>query len=286
MGQRVSVVEYHAAIPLPLVGRNHVGFDLGAPRHLLIEGQVDQGCIGLGAFGDSQEGVLGHLSPPAGPLPFGQGGQRGGVTQHGGRLPERPHQVLPLGDVHPGLSPDRCVHLGQQRGGHVHVGHAPVIAGGGEAGQVGHHPTAHGHDGVTSGEAEPGESAAQALDRRQGLGSLPVGDGEDLPRQAGVHLDADVRLGHHRHPTRARDGRREGVGEQLASTVSDGDVVASLPQLHRDGDHGRPWRSPDSVAPGPSPAPDSTRSATASGERSSTSTVTAATESYKGLRTS
>ena len=39
-----------------------------------------------------------------------------------------------------------------------------MIAGGGEAGQVGHHPTAHGHDGVTSGEAEPGEPAAQALD--------------------------------------------------------------------------------------------------------------------------
>ena len=126
VGQRVAVVEDHAAAALALVVGDHRRLDADAARHLLLDRLVRRRRV-------AQEGVLGDLAPAAGPLPGRQGRERLGVAEHGVRLPEGADEVLALGQVHPGLAADGRVDLGEQRGGDVHVRRAPVVGGGGEA---------------------------------------------------------------------------------------------------------------------------------------------------------
>ena len=106
-------------------------------RHPVVEGQAGRGRSPPRKW---------YLASSPSPLRYSRGRQRGqhlGVAQHGGRLPERADEVLALGQVDPGLAADGRVDLAQQRGGHVHDGHAPVVDGGGEPGHVGDHAAAH-----------------------------------------------------------------------------------------------------------------------------------------------
>ena len=151
-----------------------------AARHLLVDRP------GRPSGASPKKAYLAISPRAAGPLPRRQGGQRLGVAQHGARLPEGAHQVLALGQVHAGLAADGRVDLGQQRGGDVHVGRAPVVGGGGEAGHVGDDAAADGHDHVGPGEPGWANCAAELLDRGQRLGVLAVGDDADLEGQAGV----------------------------------------------------------------------------------------------------
>ncbi len=220
---------------------------------------------------DPQQGVLGHLAPARRPLPGRERGERGGVAQDGGRLPEGADQVLALGQVDPGLAADGRVDLGQERGGHVHVGRAAVERGGGEPGEVGHHPAPHGHHHVGPAESRPGEATAQLLQVRERLGRLAVGDGHHLEGDAGIDLDPDPLLGHHHGPAGRRHRRRDHPGELVADPVADQHLVGAVGQVDRHHcGHGR--LRANAVAA-------RMRSTTVAGSRSSTSTTTSATSS-------
>ena len=59
----LSMVEYHAAIPLPLIGQKTARHcSLGAPRRLLIEGRSIGNASGWGLRGQPGKAYLGHLS--------------------------------------------------------------------------------------------------------------------------------------------------------------------------------------------------------------------------------
>ena len=207
VGERVAVVEDHAAPALALVLGHDRRLDADAARHLLLDG-----LVGLGGL--AQEGVLGDLAAAAGPLARREGREGLGVAQHGVGLPERADEVLALGQVDPGLAADGGVDLGQQRGGDVHVGRPPVVGRRGEAGDVGHDAAADGDDGVGPREAGPGEPAGQVLHRGERLGVLPVGDDAELGRDAGVEVVHPAR-----RPDRLLrdDHGRLGAGRQEAS---------------------------------------------------------------------
>ena len=175
----------------------------------------------------AEEVVLGQLAQAAAVLAGRQRGQHLGVAQHGGGLPEGADQVLALGQVHAGLAADGGVDLAEQRGGHVHDGHAPVVDGGGEPGDVGDEATADGHHGVGPGEAPLGELPAEVLDG--GEASWPPRRRRMVKTRCstpGVDLDADAGLG----DDRDAPGRRPGMtpGQLVAGAVADEHVVGAV----------------------------------------------------------
>ena len=148
----------------------------------------------LGQPWHSQEGVLRHLPEPAAVLARRQAGEHLGVADHGHRLPERSHQVFPLGQIDTGLPTDRGVHLGEQRRRDVSDRYAPVVDGGRKPGHIGHHSPTHTHDDVCSCQAELGKAAAELLDGAHGLGFFALVDEERTLLHASVDLDAHARL--------------------------------------------------------------------------------------------
>lgn len=88
----------------------------------------------------------------------------------------------------------------------------PVVDGGGEAGQVGHH-FADRHHHVVAGEPPGGPVTAQVLDGAQVLGLLTGGEREHPAVDAGVDRQVDAGLRH--------DGRPLGPGrEHLEQAVA------------------------------------------------------------------
>ena len=235
VGQGVAVVENHATVALALVGRHHLGLDgrrTGPPDRA---GADREARLRRHRSGVAQEGVLGHLPPPRRPLPGGQGGQHLGVAEDGLRLPERTDQVLPLGQVDAGLPPDGRVHLGQQGGGHVDVGHAPMERGGGEAGQVGHHAAAHGHHHVRPAEPGPGEPAAEQSPPAPATWPPPRrGPRTRWAGSPGSTSHADAGLGDDDRPAGLGDGGGHGGGQLVTGAGADHHVVAPLAEGHGD----------------------------------------------------
>ena len=84
----------------------------------------------------------------------GEGGQTFDVAEHQAGLPEGPHQVLALWQVHGGLPAHRGVHLGQEGRGKLDEVHAAQVGGGGEPGQVSHHAPSQGNDQVRAGDPQ------------------------------------------------------------------------------------------------------------------------------------
>ena len=117
----------------------HPRLDLGAPRDhvgehagIARDERVDVRRHEVVAH----QRVLGDLAEPAAVLAVGQRAQHDRVHEHAARLVERAHEVLALGQVHPGLAADRAVDHREQRGGHVHDVDAAVVHRGREAGGV------------------------------------------------------------------------------------------------------------------------------------------------------
>ena len=163
-----------------------------------------------------------------------------GVAQHRPRLPESPDQILALGQVDPGLSADGRIDLGQQRGGDVHVGGAPVEGCRREPGQVGDDAAPHGDDDVGTAEAAAGEPPAQILDHAERLGLLAVGNGEPVERDPGVDRHVDPVLGDHRRPNGPGHGRGHHLGQPVTGAGPDRHLVATVPQLDRHDGHAGP----------------------------------------------
>ena len=149
----------------------------------------------------AQPVVLGQLPQAAGPLTRRQRREGRCVADDCRRLPVRPDQVLPLGQVHSGLAADRRVDLGQEGGGDVHHRDPAVVHRGGEAGDVGHDPAADRHDAVGTTQAPLCPRRAQPFDGRNGLVPLSVADEEHPVLHAGVHRDGHGLLGHDGHPS-------------------------------------------------------------------------------------
>ena len=238
MSQRVPVVEGHPPAVLALVGRHDLGLDGDAAGHLLVDRELEQRGVGHLA----QERVLRHLAAATGPVAGGQRRERRRVTQHGGRLPERAGQVLALGQVHPGLAPDRRVDLAQERGGHVHICGAAVIGGSREPGDVGDDPATHGDDHVAAGETRLGEGTAERLDRAHRLRGLAVADQVDLGGQPRIELGEpgglrDGALGHDRGLLGVAQALGDHAGQLMADVGPDQHVVGPIGQRHGDDDH-------------------------------------------------
>ena len=79
---------------------------------------------------------------PARSSRVGQRAQRVGIRDHRARLMKGADQILAARMIDPGLAAHRGIHLRQQRGGHLHVIDAPLVAGGREAGHVADDPAA------------------------------------------------------------------------------------------------------------------------------------------------
>ncbi len=146
VGEGVPVVEHRPVAGLAFVGGHHPGLDLHTSGNLFSDVEAFDVLA-------TEEVVLGHLTPAATHLALGEGHQGVSVAEHGYRLPERPHQVLALGQVDARLAADGCVDLGQQGCGHVGHGYAPVVAGCGESGHVGNHSPSDANDQIAPCEA-------------------------------------------------------------------------------------------------------------------------------------
>ena len=150
---RVARVEDRPPPSLALVLAHHRRLDLDAPPDQLLEGSGIPGDqrvrlplqpLEVRPVGD--QAVLHRLRQSGAELPIGQRRERERIGHHRDRRVEGADQVLPLGRVHAGLAADRRVEHGEQRGGHLHVGHAAHVGGGDEAGQVAGDSPAQCHD--------------------------------------------------------------------------------------------------------------------------------------------
>ncbi len=259
MGEGVAVVQEGTAPALTLVLGHDPRLDLDAPRHPLGEREATEVLAG-------EEVVLGHLAEATGVLAWRKGVEHVGVAQHRGRLPERADQVLALREVHARLAADGGVDLAEQRGGHVHHRHTPVVHRRGEPRRVGHHPATHGDDHVLSCQPPLGELPAEVLHRVEALGPLALVDEERAMLDAGVDGHPDRCLGDDRGPV---GPRRHHPVEPVPCARADQHVVAVGAQLDRDGGHTVPAHRQAA----------STHSATCSPVRSSTTTTASANRS-------
>ena len=193
MGERVAVVEDRSPVALALVGCDHRGLDAHAGGDLLVELQlVEVGALGI------EEVVLRQLTHATSALARRQCGERVDVAQHCRRLPERADEVLALGQVHPGLAPDRGVDHPEDGRRHVHDRHPAVVHRRGETRHVCDHSTPDSDHDVGSVEAPSGPCAAQRFDGRQRLVLFTCRDGELLVLDPGIDSETDAGLRHHR----------------------------------------------------------------------------------------
>ncbi len=166
-----------------------------------------------------------------------------GIGDHGDGLVERADEVLAAAVIDPGLAADRGVHLRQHRGGDLHVAHAALVAGRGEARDVADDPAAerqHHRIAVEPLSDQGIENPAHRLQRllllplRQDalLNAAPVAEGRAQRRQ----VQARHRGVGHDHEVLARDLRfdQRGVAEQ---SRADRDEIAGVADVYLEGLH-------------------------------------------------
>ncbi len=110
----------------------------------------------------------------------------------------------------------------------MHDRDTPVVDGRGEAGHVGDHPPADGHDHVGPGQAPPGEVAAERFDRFEILGRLAVVEKKGALLDAGVHRPGNGSLGDDRGPV---GSDREHLGQAVAGAGPDQDRVGAVAEV-------------------------------------------------------
>ena len=171
----VAEVQHLAETLVAFIGRHHLELGTGA--------REDHPLIDLPAGGDrlpqrpaGDQGGLQHLHPPRRQLLAGKARERARVDHHARRLVVGADVVLGVGKVDPGLAPVGGVDLGDEAGGHLHVGDPPLVGGRAEAGQVPHHPAPEGHDVVGPGELGAQQRlATRVRPRRRVLWASPAG---------------------------------------------------------------------------------------------------------------
>ena len=102
MGQGVPVVEHHPATALALVGRHHLRLDRHATGHLLVERQLEQGGVGLGAVKKA------YLAISPRPQAHSRGGSVASVSvshSTAAGCQNAPTRFLPSGRLTPVLPP-------------------------------------------------------------------------------------------------------------------------------------------------------------------------------------
>src|SRR5699024_7346253 len=116
------------------------------------------------------EAALDDLRHPGAHLGGGEAVEQRQVTDHGPWLVERADEVLPGGQVDPGLAADCRVHHPQHGGGDADVGDAPQPAGCDEPGEVRGGAATQPDDDVVAGEAGLGQLVPAPREDTGGLG--------------------------------------------------------------------------------------------------------------------
>ena len=118
-----------------------------------------------------------HDLGEAGPHLAGvEGGERRGVADHAPRLVEGADEVLAAGKVDAGLAAHRGVHLGEQRGRHLHEVDAALVAGGREPGDVADHSAAERDHDTVARDAPRDQGVLDGGERVERLVPLAVRD--------------------------------------------------------------------------------------------------------------
>ncbi len=251
MAEGVTEIEQRApAALLALVGDDDLGLGAGARLHGVAALAVVTGehiapiLLEPGEEGRiAEEPVFRHLGIAGAELALAQGRQHRDVGEHQARLMEGADQILALLGVDAGLAADGGVHLGEERGRHLHHAHAAAQDRGGEAGQVAHHAAAKGDDAIAALDAEIEQGLAELGQHGKAFGRLARrhhGGAEEaaLPLEARLERrqmqGRDIRVADHR-VARAGQGRGEALARRGEEVLADDDVVTPPGQVHGDG---------------------------------------------------
>ena len=110
-------------------------------------------------------------------------------------------QILALPRVDAGLAADRGIHLGQQRGGHLHDADAAPQDAGGEAGQIADHAAAERDDAIAPLDAELEQAFAEGSQHGEALACLAGADHRLAEKQA-LSIKARLQRARDRAPPR------------------------------------------------------------------------------------
>jgi hypothetical protein len=179
VAERVAEVELGPqAARVPLIPRDDRRLDLtGALHHHAHRAQLQAQALAQVRFEEPEErrvrddAVLDDFGQAGAALAKRQGAQEAEVVPDQAGLVEAPEEILRVRHVHAGLAADGGVHLREECGGQLHVGHAAPVDRGRESGQVAHDPAAEGEE-----DGEPHRGASREL------GDEPLGGGERLRR--------------------------------------------------------------------------------------------------------
>ncbi len=115
--------------------------------------------------------------------------KKGGIAQHGHRLPKTADQVFALRQIGRRLSAHRRVDLCQKGSGHLHIGDTAQVHGGGKTGNIAHDPTAQRQHHIAAGKLVLVAELTDLLYRGQRFVRLPVRKYKFTAGQAGaLHL--------------------------------------------------------------------------------------------------
>ena len=101
--------------------------------------------------------------------------QQGRVTEDQGGLVKRAHLIFAAGKIYGGLAAHGGIHRREQGGGHLDIGQAPVVGGGGKARQVAYHAAAQGDDTIAAGKVIVKQGLHQGGIGGKGFGFFSVG---------------------------------------------------------------------------------------------------------------
>ena len=194
MAERVAEVEQHALARFRLVAGDDAGLALhgdgdGVGQRRRVPGEHGRPVLLQPGEIRRRRRADRTWRPPRSPPGTPCGGSVAsdvGVGQHQARLMEGADQVLALRRVDAGLAADGGVDLRQQRGRHLHEGHAAAHDAGGEARQIADHAAAERDHADRGARAPSREAFAQPGQGREALRRLA--GWEDL--RAGVEARA------------------------------------------------------------------------------------------------
>ena len=186
--------------------------------------------------------VLDDLRESGAQFPIRQCLQRIRVGHHRQWLIEGPDEVLAARMVDAGLAAHGGIDLRQQRGRNLHIAHAALVARGGEAGDVAHHPAAQGKHGGIPVQFRLDQSVEHPAGGLQCFVLFAVGQhalrdpavAEGVPQLSQVQ-GRDRRIGHHQEVVAADLGIEKGGVAQQARP--DRNRITRMPDIYLEGLH-------------------------------------------------